>query len=213
MNWFLDMCIIIFYASRTNDAKEEKTRHFVKNKNKDQYFICYYIADRNLPSWIKRQESILEELKNKILDDSYEIGSSNIGRILFDKDKIIVKKLYSMCQMSNDKESFFQKAKKNNILMLNQIRYFLKTYIDKKVVLEKDIEFSLKSAIFTFTNNHSDSLTIASGIQHHQEEELILLTGDKHDWTKENLEWVFDSNPELKKKYKKIPEIKYIQKI
>lgn len=96
--------------------------------------------------------------------------------------------------------------------MLSQVRYFLKNYIDKKVIPEKEIDFELKSAIFTFTNNHSDSLTIASGIQHHQKEKLILLTGDKNDWTKENLEWVFASQPNLKKKYK-APEIKYIQKL
>ncbi len=64
MNWFLDMCIIIFYASGTNDAMEEKTKQFVKSKNKDQYLLCYYIADTNLPKWITRQEIILEELKD-----------------------------------------------------------------------------------------------------------------------------------------------------
>src|SRR5690606_37266313 len=141
----------------------------VKNKNQDKYLLCYYIADKNLPGWMWREEIILGELKNKIKNNSYEVGSVGNGRYLFEKDKIIVKKLYSMYQMSTDKYSFFQKAKKNNILMLHQIRHFLKNYIDKKVVPEKDIEFSLNSAIFTFTNNHSDSLTIASGIQYHQE--------------------------------------------
>ena len=212
MNWFLDMCIVIFYASRTNDAKEEKTRRFVKNKKKDKYFLCYYVADRNLPGWIKRQGAVFEELKNKIKNPSYEIGSSYNGKLLYEKDKIIVKKLYTLYQISEDKDSFFQKAKKSNILMLSQVGYFLKNYIDKKVIPEKEIDFELKSAIFTFTNNHSDSLTIASGIQYHQKEKLVLLTGDKNDWTKENLEWVFASEPNLKKKYK-IPEIKYIQKL
>ena len=96
--------------------------------------------------------------------------------------------------------------------MLNQIMYFLGNYVDKKVIPEKEIDLELKSAIFTVINNHSDSLTIASGIQHHQKEKLILLTGDKNDWTKENLEWVFASRPDLKKKYK-IPSIRYIQNL
>jgi len=59
----------------------------------------------------------------------------------------------------------------------------------------------------------SDVMTLSSGIQEHNNKELILLTSDKEHWTKENLEWAIPKASSLRKKYPKIPEIEYIQNI
>ena len=68
----------------------------------------------------------------------------------------------------------------------------------------------MKSSLFTYTRNHSDANIIASGIQYHQIEELILVTTDRKDWTEENLDLALPENSDLRKKYSKIPKIKYL---
>lgn len=212
MNWFLDMCILIFYAE-VGGRNYEKVTKFVKNKKDEKFLLCFYITNENMPKWIKRQKIILKLISKKIHDSSCEIEKDKEFSYLIPRDITKLKKLLTQCVSSSDKEEYYEKIKENQIIMLKRIDYFLTNLIDKEVILKSEIDLKLKSAIFTFTNNMSDSITIASGIQHHQKEEIILLTGDKNDWTKENIQWVFDSQPELKKKYEKIPEIRYIQRL
>ncbi len=212
MNWFLDMCILIFYAE-VGGKNYEKTISFVKEKKDKKFPICFYITRENMPKWIKRQKIILKLIGNKIVDSSYEIEKSEEYTWLFPRDIIELKKLLAQCLSSPNKEEYYEKLKENQNIMLIRISYFLTKLIDKEIVPEKEIDFELKSTLFTFLQNHSDAMTLASGIQHHQQEELKILTGDKHDWNKNNIQWVYDSRPDLAKKYSKIPEIKYLQEI
>jgi hypothetical protein len=212
MNWFLDMCILIFYAE-SEGKNHEKTINFVKNKKDDKFLLCSYIEDENMPKWIKRQKIIIELLRKKISDNSYDLGRDENFSYLFQRDIVKLKKLIALSASSKNKEEYYNRIKKSQDAMLRRLDYFMSNLIDKKVIPIKEIDLDLKSAILTFTNNNSDSLTIASGIQYNQVEELILLTGDKNDWTKENIKWVFGSEPLLAKKYPKIPEIQYIQRL
>lgn len=213
MNWFLDMCIIIFYASNTEDIKSTKAKEFVKNKKAQKFFVCYYITKENMPKWLKRQKIILKAFGKKILDSSYELEKSEEYKELFPQDKIILKKFLAQYSSSENKQEYCKKLRKNNDIMIQRINYFLLKLIDKEVVPINEIDFELKSTLFTFLQNHSDAMTLASGIQHAQKEEIQILTGDKYDWNKNNLEWTFGSRPDLAKKYPKVPEIKYIQNL
>ena len=79
------------------------------------------------------------------------------------------------------------------------------------VIPINEIDPKLKSCLFTWlTPNDSDSKTIASAIQEHNKKEVVIITADKKDWTKELLEEVHN-DPSLKKVYEKLPEIKYVQ--
>jgi len=213
MNWFLDMCIIIFYASNTKDIKSVKSIEFVKNKKDNRFLVCFYITKENMPKWIKRQNVILKIVGIKVLNPSIELEKIEEYQELFPQDIIILKKRLAQYSSSENKQEYYQKLRKNHNLLIQRINYFLSKLIDKEVVPIKEIKFELKSALFTFLENHSDAMTLASGIQYAQEEELKILTGDKHDWNKNNLEWTFSSRPDLAKKFAKIPEIVCIQNI
>ena len=210
MNWFLDMCIIIFYAE-IQGKNYEMTAKFVKEKKENKFLLCFYISKENMPKWIKREKIILKILGEKVENPSHEVEKSEEFGLLFPRDVIKLKKLVGQCLSSRNKEEYYEKIKENQIIMLKRIDYFLTNLINKEVIPVDKIDQDLKSAIFTFTNNMSDSLTITSGIQHNQEEDLTLITGDKHDWNKDNIQWVYDSRPDLAKKYSKVPEIRYIQ--
>ncbi len=210
MNWFLDMCILIFYAE-VGGKNYQKSAYFVQEKNNNRFIICSYISKENMPKWIKRQEIILKLAGNKILDSSYDFEKSEGYEKLISQDKIKLMKFISIGSSASDKKKYVEKIRRNQDIMLQRIHYFLQKLIDQEVVSIKEIDFDLRSTLFTFLNNHSDAMTLASGIQHHQKEELIIMTGDKHDWNKNNLEWVYGSRPDLLKKYPNVPEIKYIQ--
>lgn len=209
MNWFLDMCIVIFYASNTDDIKSVKSCEFVKNKNNNKFLLCFYITKENMPKWIRRQNLILKIIGTKILDPSAELEKIEGYQDLFSQDIMILKKRLAQYSSSENKQNYYQKLRKNHDLLIQGIKYFLTKLIDKEVV--EKVDFELKSALFTFMQNHSDAITLASGIQHCNEEELTIITGDKKDWNMNNIEWAFSSNPNLHKRYENIPEIKYIQ--
>ena len=130
---------------------------------------------------------------------------------LYPRDIIKLKKLVAMVFISKNSVREYEQIRVSHEVMLNQINFFMNKLIDSEVIPIKETDLELKSVLFTFLQNHSDAMTLASGIQHHQQEEIKILTGDKKDWNKENIQWVYDSRPDLAKKYSKIPEIIYIQ--
>ena len=188
MNKFLDTSIIIGYA---ND--EEKFVLFAKNK-KEEFIICYYTLEREIPSIKKRLKLIIDEIKKQ---------SPSIRKLIENKD-IYKQDLFRAEKLLALKESLTKKGLDSN------------KYLDKiQELFELRMDFFVqnlihKSSLFTYTNNHSDANILASGIQYHQENNVILVTSDKKDWTKENLEWALPEFSELRKKYQKIPEIEYV---
>jgi len=210
MNWFLDMCIVIFYAE-VGGEHYQKTETFVRNKKDNKFLICYYISKENMPKWIKRQKIILNLLKKKIDNPPFEIEKDPQYRELYPKDAVKLKKIIMRISLSKESLGEYKLIRRNQEIMLRRIDFFINKLIDKEVIPVNEVDFELKSTLFTFLKNHSDAITLASGIQHHQQEEITILTGDKQDWNKNNLEWTFNSRPDLAKKYSKIPEIIYIQ--
>jgi len=212
MNWFLDMCILIFYAE-VGGQNHQKSVTFVQEKKDNKFIICSYISKENMPKWIKRQKLILKLAGNKVSNAAYDLERSEEYGELLSQDRIKLKKLLAICASAQDRKKYVEKIRKNQDVMLQRINYFLLKLIDKEVIPIKDINSELKGNLFTFLNNHSDAMTLASGIQYHQTEAVLIMTGDKKDWNKNNLQWVYDSRPDLAKKYDKIPEIRYIQDI
>jgi len=210
MNWFLDMCIIIFHAE-IGGKYYQKTETFVRNKKDNKFLTCCYIFKDNMPKWVRRQKIILDLLKKKVDDSSIEIEKDFKYKELYSRDIVKLKKVIMRVSLSNKSFEEYKSIRKNQEIMLRRIDFFMNKLIDKEVV--ENIDFELKSTLFTFLQNHSDAMTLASGIQHHQNEELTIITGDKHDWNKNNIQWAYDSRPDLAKKYSKIPEIKYIQNL
>lgn len=212
MNFFFDMCIVIFYSNKTS-KEHSKIMQIVDKKQEEKIILCYYIIE-NFPRWMHRQKIILEEVVKKIKDPVYELGNSdNAKKLLFSDDIIRAKKLFTAYSLSDKKKEFCGLLVKNQINMFHRINFFLGKIVDKRVVPISSIKFELKSAIFSIINNHSDAYTLASGIQYHKEERVILLTADKKDWTKKNLEWALPLHSFLRKEYPNLPEIRYIQDV
>ena len=212
MNWFLDMCIIIFYAEDSQEIKSVKSKEFIKNKEDSKFFLCFYITKENMPKWIQRQKAIINLIRMNIKNPSLEIEKLEDYNLLFKQDIIKLKKLLGGSSQFKNKQEYYNIIKRNHIVLIQRINYFLAKLIDKEVIEKVDPE--LRSTLFTFLQNYSDAVTLASAIQcHNKEEEITILTGDKKDWTKDNIQWTFDSKLQLAKTYQKIPEIKYIQNL
>lgn len=208
MRWFLDMCIIVFYSREGEDIKIKNSKRFVNNKKDDKFILCHLIIEDNIPKWKKRQRTVINEVVKKINNPNYNIGESNESKILYDKDKNEAKQLYIQ-STKTDAKKFIANIKKIYIILENRIDFFIKNLIDLKVIPIKEIDIDLRSNLGSVIKNHSDSGVIASGIQEHNKQNLVMLTGDKEHWTRQNIDIAMDSR--LEKRYPKIPEIKYIQ--
>lgn len=211
MRCFLDMSVIIYYCYRTGQDIEKKVIKFIDNKGEKLFIACYYILDENLPKWVKRMGIMFKEIKRKINDPGHKLWSSQESELLFNKDKINGERILKKYELSSNKKDFLEIMEKGWVYTEARIKIFLRDLIDEKVILINEIDSELKSALFTYLDNISDAKTLASGIQEHNKRELILITTDKEHWTKDNLEWALPEHSTLKKKYPKIPEIKYIQ--
>src|SRR3989339_77276 len=198
MRYFLDMNLPIYFCMQIGNPLEEKTKLFIKNKGNNSYLLCDYIVKKNLPKWLSRQQIILFEFNQKIKNKDYLLFSTEQSKILiYDKSK--------------DKTKFIEAVNEIFNLLPARINYFIKVYIDEIVIPELEIDFKLKSCLFTWLNpNDSDANTIASAIQEHNKKELKIMTADKKDWKKELLEEVHE-DLFLKKGYPKLPKIEYLQ--
>lgn len=201
MNQFLDTGIIIGYAQ-----DEERFVLFVKNK-KEKFIVCYFVLEKDIPSLTKRMRIIINEVKNKLKNKDYSINKKE----LYPRDVERVKKFLSLKEVNKLTDIEFIDFLENFQRVFEfRIDFFIRKLINKKVIPVREINFELKSSLFTYIQNHSDANIIASGIQYHQENDIVLVTSDRQDWTKDNIEWAIPEHSELKKKYPKIPQIKYV---
>jgi len=211
MKYFLDMNLPIYFCMQFGDYLEEKAKSFVENKKEHLFLLCDYIVSINLPKWLKRQKAILFEFNQKNLDINYTLFSSEQSKILFPQDKILTKRLVLNYETTRDKKQFVENVNQIFNLLKARIFYFIKKYVDKIVVPDSEINFELKSCLFTWlTPNESDAKTIASAVQEHKNNKLIIITSDKKHWTKELLE-VIHNNITLRKEYPDLPKIEYLQ--
>lgn len=208
MRWFLDMCIILYYISQDNSYFHKKSFELLSQNQENLFLVCFYIIDKDLPKYLKRQRIIIDEVLKKVRDENYIFGSSDDGSFLYDRDKQKAEKLYLQSKSIKDKITFINKVKESQKGQELLIEYLLKTKIEKVIPIG-EINPKLRSAVFTYLGgNISDANILASGVQEHKNKELVLLTGDKSHWTKDNLQWAIKNN--LKLDYD-IPPIKYIQ--
>lgn len=211
MRWFLDMCFIIYYASETDNPLESKVRILVKNK-KENYLVCFYILNKNLPDWTKRNKEMIFQAKTIIENGEKNPNLDQGGSILSKKYNAQLKKILNQYTISNNKKDFFVNIKKKLIFLEGKIRFFIEKYIDERVIPIENINPELKSSLLMYLdNNISDANTIASGIQENKNGELILVTADKQHWTRDTLEWALPEHSSLRKEYPNLPQIKYIQ--
>jgi len=217
MRWFLDMCIILYYISEGDkEIFIKKSQKFVNEKKENKFLLCYYIKDENIPKWLNRQKVLFRELIKQISNSKYEPYSSEECKYLYDKDKKKLIKLIAYFRDVSDKKEIIKKFENAFQEIEFRVNIFLKEKIDEFVIPISEIDFELKSHLFTFLNlgspikNDSDAKTLASAIQEHNKNSLTILTADKSDWNEDLLEEV-NYHFNLKKKYPELPKIKYLQ--
>lgn len=211
MRYFLDMNLPIYFCMQLGNSLEENAKKFVNNKKEHLFLLCDYVANINLPKWIKRQKAILFEFNQVVSHQDYAIFSSEQSNILFPQDKILTRRLILNYEKTKEKKQFIQNINQIFNLLQARISYFIKIYIDEIVVPNSEIDFELKSCLFTWlAPNDSDARTIASAVQEHNQDKLTIMTSDKKDWTKELIEEIHN-NPKLKKQYPSLPRIEYLQ--
>jgi len=214
MRWFLDMCIILGYINEGDNPRIiTKTISFVNQKKEDKFVLCYYITDYNLPKWLSRKRIIFREILRQIRDSSYKPYSDEECNQLWERDKNQVLKLTSIANTFQDKTEIIKNFENVYQEIERRIKEFIEKNIDELVIPINEIDPKLRGCLFNWlTPNDSDSKTIASAIQEHNKKEVVIITADKKDWTKELLEEVHNDY-NLKKVYTKLPEIRYIQNI
>ena len=211
MRWFLDMCILIYYSSQDGGLFYKKTVKFLDEKKQGSFLVCFYIIKRDMPKYLRRQNIIINEVLKKIKNGDYELGKSEEGSLLYERDRQKAGKLFLQSETVKDKLNFIVSLRDSQKGQEIAIKKFIKTKAEKVIQLS-EIDMELKSQLLTFSdNNASDANVLASGIQEHNKKDVILVTADKQHWTKENLEWAVPEASPLHKKYSKIPEIRYIQ--
>ena len=212
MRWFLDMCIILDYINEGDNKNiVTKTISFVSQKKENKFVLCYYIKEENIPKWLNRKRIIFREILRQIKDSSYIPQSDKECNNLWERDKNQVLKLVSFTNTFQDKTETIKSFENVYQEIERRIKEFIEKNIDELVIPINEIDQNLKSCLFSWlTPNDSDSKTIASAIQEHNKKEVVIITADKKDWTKELLEEVHNDFS-LKKIYVKLPEIKYVQ--
>ncbi|MFH1358535.1 MAG: hypothetical protein ABIH37_01460 [archaeon] len=217
MRWFLDMCIILYYIGEGDkEIFIKKSKQFINEKGQNEFLLCYYIKDENFPKWIDRQKILFRELIKQINDANYKPYSSEESKRLYERDKKKIIKLMTLLRSFSDKKKIIKSFERAVQEIEIRINIFIRDKIDKLVIPVSEIDFELKSHIFTFLNlgssvkNDSDAKTIASAIQENNKQNLIIITADKTDWNKELLQEVHN-HYNLKKKYPKLPDINYLQ--
>ena len=223
MRWFLDMCIILYFIEDGDkEVLVRKSHKFINEKNKDKFLLCYYIKNENIPRWLSRQRILFKEIIEQIdnLDNpNYIPYTSKNSGALYDRDKNKIAKLVTFFRNTYDKKDFRKKLDNTYLEVEQRINSFIKDYIDEFVIQIETIDSELKSSLMNYLNignpvkNESDAKTMSSAVQEHNNKELCIITADKTDWTKENLEWAVPISSNLSKKYPSLPEIRYIQNI
>ncbi len=218
MRKFLDMCIIFYYVGEGDRPDlNKKSREFVKQKRESKFLVCYYIKEKDIPKWLRRQKIVCREVLKSLKDSSYKIYSSNESKDLISRDRKKGIKFLTLFRNVNSLESL-NELEKIFLYFEQQINEFLNKYIDEFVIPVGEIDQELRSHLMSFINigesnkNYSDVCILASAVQEHNKKELKIITADKSDWNKELLQEV-QYHYNLNKKYPKLPNINYLQNL
>lgn len=213
MRYFLDMNLPVYSCFNIGHPLEVNAKRFVESKENKVFLLCDYIFNINLPKWLKRQRAVLFEFNQKTQNPNYNLFSSEKASSLLKQDKVLLNVILSKYHISPEKNNFKKRINEIFGLLDLKINAFLKKYVDEVVIPSDEIDSELRTCLFDWlAPNDSDARTIASAIQEHKNNPLIILTSDKEHWTKDLLESVH-SNIQLSKIYPNLPKIEYLQEI
>lgn len=217
-NQFLDTSVIIGYSGLLSVEKLEGGEKifkicadFVKNKE-GKFVVCCFTIEKEIASLIVRQKVWLNEIKKKIDDTNYEIGSSTNAKALYPEDINRAKKVYSYYSLNIDKTN--KEGFKKNLSVIRagieaRISFFLERLIDERVIPRNQIKKPLVNILREFIGNYADCNVFASVLQYttSKSEKIIFITLDKRDFDENGITFLKDE-PRLQSY--KFPELKIL---
>jgi len=200
MENFLDTCIIISNFDKKSIFNEISKNFILKNQN---IILCSYQKQKEIPYWIYRLKLKSRIIRIRALSSSKE--TPEIEK-LTKEDKIQISKILADYELRLIDINDIFRLQEQTYILERKINNFIKTKVKRFVIPLNKINENLVNSLFELNNNKADSNITASGIEEHQENNLVFITTDKRDWKLEYLEKACKKNS-----YKKIPEVKFLQ--
>ena len=206
MDSFFDTSTVINYASFSKSVNHQINKicfDYISSK-KGAYLLCYYVKEE-IENRIKKRKIIHREVINKLKDKYYEIGESELGQNLSDRDIVYAKKLYEIYKN--------EKVEEVSIILLSEraefekkIEFFFKAMVNEIMLNKEDIDKGLINIIHEMIDEYADCRVLASAIQIQQNKPVFLfVTVDKEHFNPNSYDFVkTDSRLE---KYK-FPELR-----
>jgi len=220
---FLDQSIIVGYASFIFNEPETIIKTIEKfgkicvefiEKNRKDFIACFYIVEKDLPKFKIRRKIILEEIRKKLRNPGYEIGSSEEAiKTLYKTDINKANKIFSLLTIISEKELVNLLIKIESVFSI-RLDYILKSVISKIVIPVESIDKKLVSILNEFIDNYSDCNVFSSCLQYTTETsrpriitdiiKVIFVTLDKEHFNENNITFI---KQDLRLKSWKFPEV------
>lgn len=219
--YFLDQSIIVGYVGFIFNEKEtiikviekfsEVCVKFIENNKKEDFITCFYIVEKDLTKFKKRRKIVLEEIKKKLQNPEYEIGSSEEAiKNLYKNDINKAKKIFSLLSLISEKELMNLLIKIEAVFSI-RMDYLFKNIINKIVVPLTAIDKRLVSILQEFIDNFSDCNVFASVLQYATEantiitkKTIVFVTLDREHFNENNMAFI---KQDLRLKNYNFPEI------
>lgn len=198
MDNFLDTCIILAKFDFKNKF-HKKSEEFIDSNN--HLIISVYQERFEIGYLFFRKEKIISESIRYIQIPNYSVDTKN----LTPKDILLLKKNIARIKLLEVSEQKLFLFKRDLLLLKHQINSFIKNKIDRRVIPLEKIDLLLVEQIKDKISNTADSNILASAVQEHQENSLVIITNDAKDMKKESLVEILKGT-----KYSKTPDIKYL---
>lgn len=227
-NFFLDQSIIVGYASFIFNEPEAIIKaierfgkicvDFIESNKKEQFITCFYIIENDLPKFKNRRKIVLQEIRKKIQNPNYEIGSSELAKkYLYKRDINWAKRIFSLLRILTPKQLFNLLIKIDAVFSI-RIEYLIKNVIDKIVVPIEEINKELVNILREFIDDYSDCNILASVLQYTTdqsksilktkiERKIIFITLDKEHFNENNIAFIKEDQ---RLKNHKFPEVRVL---
>lgn len=212
--FFLDTNIIFAYGlfkekvseaiNLTIDSISIPAKELIeKNKEDKEFITCFFVKNKEIPRLEKRRFIIIEEIRKKIKDPEFEIGSS---REISERDKNWGLKIYSLINLLGE-EKLFEEILGWEIAIQTRIDLLFKSM--RFVIPEGEIDQKLFMIVKRNLDYSEDSTILTCAIQHNKDEKIIFVTSDI-EHLGGNIISYLKEDYEIEKLKIEIPPVKYI---
>lgn len=175
MDNFLDTCVIIDNFNEKSNFHDTSKSFIVAEKD---FIISEFQKKQEIPFLLYRMK-----LKTKIIISKALMPNKEICQIkkLTPRDKREIKEILSEYALGLKSIKDLYDLRKEVFFLEKKLNSFIETQISRLVTSTEKIDRLLAKDVEKLNNNFQDSMVIASAIQEHQQNKLILPTTDKND--------------------------------